>query len=47
MARTVILFTGQWADLSLEELADKASEGGATRGWSCAAGATTSRCNAP
>jgi sugar phosphate isomerase/epimerase len=28
MARTVILFTGQWADLPLEELADKASEWG-------------------
>src|SRR5437588_2685041 len=28
MARTVILFTGPWADLSLEELAQKASEWG-------------------
>lgn len=28
MPRTVILFTGQWADLSLEELADKAGEWG-------------------
>ena len=28
MPRTVILFTGQWADLPLEELAHKASEWG-------------------
>ena len=28
MARTVTLFTGPWADLSLEELAQKASEWG-------------------
>src|ERR1700730_6151069 len=28
MARPVILFSGQWADLSLEELAQKASEWG-------------------
>src|SRR5881409_4045374 len=28
MARKVILFTGPWADLSLEELAQKASEWG-------------------
>src|SRR4029077_15617082 len=28
MARTVILFTGPWTDLSLEELAPKASEWG-------------------
>src|ERR1700736_5324624 len=28
MARPVILFSGQWADLSLEELAQRASEWG-------------------
>ena len=28
MARTVILFTGQWADLPLDELAQKAGEWG-------------------
>ena len=29
MARPVTLFTGQWADLTLEELAEKASGLGA------------------
>ena len=42
MARPVTLFTGQWADLPLEELAEKAPAGAST-GSSSPAGATTSR----
>ena len=45
MARPVTLFTGQWADLPLEELAEKAGSGASTA-WSWPAGATTSRCKA-
>ena len=42
MARPVTLFTGQWADLPLEELAAKCASGASTAS-SSPAGATTSR----
>ena len=45
MPRPVILFSGPWADLPLEELAAQAAEWG-YQGSSCAAGAITSRCSA-
>ena len=51
MARPVTLFTGQWADLPLEELAEKAAAAGASTASSSPAGATTStsprRCATP
>lgn len=42
MARPVTLFTGQWADMPLEELAPLAKEMGYD-GLELAVGATTSR----
>ena len=47
MARPVTLFTGQWADLTLEDLAKKAERRGALTGWSWPAGAITSRWSRP
>ena len=44
MARTVTLFTGQWADLPLEQLAPLAKPAWATTGWNWPAGATISTC---
>ena len=46
MGRPVTLFTGQWADLPLEELAAKAASS-ATTASSSPAGATTSRSTRP
>ena len=42
MARPVTLFTGQWADLPLEELAEQGCRAGASTASSSPAGATTS-----
>ena len=47
MARPVTLFTGQWADLPLEDLARKAARVRLSTGWSWPAGATTSRSTRP
>ena len=47
MTRPVTLFTGQFADIPLAELAPKGRPGGATTAWSSRAGATTWTSTAP